>query len=216
MDKKYIDRGATGVCYELSNGNVLKIFNKPKKISNLEKYKSFLDYKNHTVIFPHEFITSLSKFKGHISIRAEGVKLNSEDFKGYKINDMYKGLVVLEKDIEYVSNGGIKMIDNHSGNMFYDGKKFSVIDVDSYYISEGLKDKVLYKNQIRINEIFYEIFCDYIDFDIKNRDKVKSLLRKHIFWDLNVVETLYQFKSIIEEYYGNTIETISDIKKIIK
>ena len=214
MDNKFIGKGQCGKCYELENGNVLKIFNRPKSISELKKYKTFLNYKNETIVFPHEFVTTMTKLKGHISKKVYGHKLDTEEFKLYKIDDMYRGLFHLEKDIDFISNSNIRMIDTHSGNIFYNGSKFSIIDVDSYQIYDNLSDRIIYKNTMIIKEIFYNLFIS--SGNIKSKSDLDLLLRKYIFWDSSICETVYEFKNIIEKYYKNNIETIDDIKRLVK
>ena len=120
MKKKFINEGRYGWCYELENGDILKIFKTPKNPSSVKKFEYFKKYSNNSIVFPHNLIVQGDKFRGYITKKVEGEPFD-KSLMIYNIEDMYNHIITLEKDIDYISKGRIKMKDAHSDNIFYDG-----------------------------------------------------------------------------------------------
>ena len=55
-NKKFLGKGNFSKCYLLDDGNVLKIFNKPKSLYEMDNFKYFIKYSNDSFVFPFEFI----------------------------------------------------------------------------------------------------------------------------------------------------------------
>ena len=125
-------------------------------------------------------------------------------------NHSYK----LERDIDFLSSGGIFLYDLHDENVLYDGNKYSVIDPDEYGIrsnTERAKEYNSSKNRILISNLF----LDNIE-----STKHTILIRKNIYEYKNIgirpSEMIAQVKSDIENYYKERIDTLEDINNIIR
>ena len=62
----------TSKIYLLDDNNLLKIFNKPKELYEMDKFKYFLNYENKNFIFPFEFVYDDEYFYGYITKRVIG------------------------------------------------------------------------------------------------------------------------------------------------
>lgn len=211
-EKKYIGSGLFGDCYELTNGDILKIFKTPQSISNIKKYKLFQNYQNESFIFPYDFYIKRKKFLGYVSKKAPGKGLD-ESFKLYNLENLSKNLFKLDRDIMYISSGGIIMRDVHSDNVFYDGNKYSIIDTDAYKFCGGDFDKesIYYDNIRKIKcAIFESIYENFVD------DKDSRLyheLRKYCIWNYNVGDALLSIGNKIEEYNLDKDKFIKKLKR---
>lgn len=221
MQKKLIGEGINGKCYELETGEVLKRFKLKRDISELKKYKRFLEYENDSVFFPYKFFTDRKYINAYISKKAPGKQI-CNCLPLYSFNDISRDLFKLERDILLVSSGNILMCDNHSENMLYDGSKFSIIDVDEYFFydtTEMDKNYVYIRNITKIENAIFEVFCDYIDkCNLSSNDKFEILrsFRKYIFWDYGPSLQVLEYKNILENVLKEEVKVLDDVKKIIK
>ena len=209
-NKKLIGIGLTGTCYELSNGDVLKVFKIPRDISELKKYKLFSEYPNDSIVFPKEILSTKKKIYGHISDKAVGEVIETS-FKAYDLNRISISTLKLDKDIAYISSGGIFMRDVHSHNMLYDGEKFNVIDTDEYYILKDDYEKVYYNNLRKIKLAFLDII--YEEHVINKDYRVYYELRKYCMWDYNISEAMVYISDNIAEYNEDNERYFAKIKR---
>ena len=63
ISKKLLKEGTTAKCFLLQNGNVFKQFNNPLSISDVERFKYFLNFENESILFPFDFIYDNKKCK---------------------------------------------------------------------------------------------------------------------------------------------------------
>lgn len=222
MYKKFLGEGIYGKCYELKSGEVLKIFKIPRDIDDLKKYKRFLEYKNDSVLFPYRFNIEKRHIKSYICAKAPGDKIYNS-LAQYDIFNISKHLFKLERDIGFISNGNIIMYDNHSENMFYDGVKFSVIDVDEYdfydYVYKHDLAYVYDRNMSKIETCMYEIFCNEISkTELSNNDKhvIYDQFKKYIFWDCNPSSQILIYKNILEKFLNENITSLDSVKVLTK
>lgn len=222
MQKKFIGEGLNGKCYELKTGEILKIFKIPKEISEMKKYKAFLEYKNDSIIFPHKFITNGKYFTGYISKKASGMRMDN-CLSLYNFNDISKNLIKLENDIYLLSSDNILMCDNRSENMFYDGQKFSVIDVDEYFFydcpNEFDNSYCFSRNISKVENAIYEIFCNEIskcNLSINDKHKILSNFRKYIFWEYGPSIQILKYKKIIDDVLKDDVLSLENVKQITK
>ena len=107
--KEFFDKGGLSKCYLLEDGNILKLFKQPRKLYEMDNFKYFLKYSNDSFCFPFEFIYDSRKFYGYIMKRMPGKKLG-EVFSASNLINLSKHSYKLEKDIDYVSSGGIVLL----------------------------------------------------------------------------------------------------------
>ena len=50
-NKKFLDKGNLSKCYLLEDGNVLKIFNTPRKLYEMDNFKYFLNFLMIVLVF---------------------------------------------------------------------------------------------------------------------------------------------------------------------
>lgn len=213
-NKKYIGEGLNGICYELTSGEVLKLFKVSSDLEDIEKYKSFLKYKNNSILFPYEFLTKRNKFIGYISEKASGEALDKSILL-YDFEQMYLSAKKLEQDIRHVSNGNIYMHDLHSKNIFYDGNEFNIIDTDAYNFSHFDEETLYYINIKKIKRAILEALYDELfkkGFPNSN-SKVYHELRKYCVWDYDISDAFLNFKNIIEDHSNQKVKTIGQLVK---
>ena len=156
-DKKLLKKGTTSQCFILKTGDIFKQFNKPLSMSDVERFKYFLNYKNENFLFPFDFIYDDKKFYGYISKRALGQTLK-ESFSSSNLEKLFIDSIKLEKNIDYISQGKILTHDLHSENIIYDGNLIQIIDSDEYGIRESYSiDEI--KN---INYQYYRVLISYL------------------------------------------------------
>lgn len=211
-NKKYIGSGLFGDCYELTNGDVLKIFKMPQSISNIKKYKLFQNYQNESIMFPYDFYVKHRKFLGYISKKAPGKGLD-ESLKLYNLEDLSKDLFKLDRDVMHISGGGIIMRDVHSDNVFYDGNKYSIIDTDAYKFCDEDFDQVsiYYDNIRKVKSAIFESI--YENFVIDKDTRLYHELRKYCIWNYDIGEALLNISNKIEEYNIDKDKFIKKLKR---
>lgn len=209
--KEFIGKGMLGKVYKLENGNVYKEFNRPDCISEIDRFKYFLEYKNDSIVFPFDFVYGKTKFYGHISKYALGNKFVDAVLDS-NIEDMSTNIIMLENDIKKISEGKIIMFDFHDENLLYDGKKFSVIDVDEYSYSSRVYSKydILEKNSGYLNNLIIMAFLENID---KNKNYFCDKFSKYKYVS-SASELLLLMKETLDKYYREDIKSLGDIKKI--
>ena len=211
--KKFLAKGFMAKCYLLEDGNVLKIFNCQRSIDEMEMFKHFLKYDNDSFVFPFEFIYDSEKFYGYITKFVLGNTLEVEFPKSNLLN-LSTNSIRLEKDIDFVSDGGIVLYDLHDQNVLYDGKKYSVIDHDENGIKEDISTVRRTNRQmhrILIGNLFIE--------NLRKLERTKLITDKiqiYKFMKMPPSEMIVQIKSDMDKYYKEDVSTIEELKDIIR
>ena len=211
-NKKYFNKGRTAKCYLLDNGNILKLFNSKRDLSEIDRFKYMMEYANDSFIFPFEFIYDSKKFYGYITKRAPGIILESAFSKSNLIN-LSKHSQVLEHDIDYISEGGIALYDFHDQNVLYDGKRYSVIDHDENAIYRSVdyaKDFNQESHRIMVGKLFEN--------NIRNGKHTKFILDKvnqYKYSDIRPSQMIGEIKQDIDFYFKEDIKTIEELNSII-
>ena len=211
--KKFLGKGEMAKCYLLEDGNVLKLFNCQRSIDEMEMFKHFMKYDNDSFVFPFEFIYDSEKFYGYITKFALGKTLEVEFPKSNLLN-LSTNSIRLEKDIDFVSQGGIVLYDLHDRNVLYDGKKYSVIDHDENGIKEDVSTVRRTNRQmhrILIGNLFIE--------NLRKLERTKLITDKiqiYKFMDMKPSEMIVQIKSDMDNYYKEDINTVEEVKDIIR
>jgi len=214
IDKKqFLGKGNMSKCYILEDGNVLKLFNCPRDVSEIERFKYFLKYSNNSFLFPFEFIYDSRKFYGYITKKAMGKTLSETFFKSNLLKlskDSYK----LERDMDFVSSGGIVLYDLHDDNVLYDGEKYSVIDFDESGISSDIQ-YASNANRRYHNILIGNLFLENL-YKIKSSQIIIDKINKYKFMSIRPSEMIVQVKNDIEKYYNEDIDVLDDINNIIR
>lgn len=211
--KEFLGKGGIAKCYTLEDGNVLKLFNHPRRVCEIERFKYFLEYANDSFLFPFEFIYDSEKIYGYITEKAPGVTLK-QAFPTSNLLEMSKHSYKLEKDINFVSRGGILLYDMHDENVLYDGNKYSVIDPDENGRSSDLGsvfDSNHFIHRILISNLFLENLSK-----IKRTKVIKDKVTKYKYMSMKPSEMIVQVKDDMEKYYKENVDTIEDVINIVK
>lgn len=213
--KKLLKKGTTAKCFLLQTGNVFKQFNTPLNISDMERFKYFLDYQNSSILFPFDFIYDNKRFYGYVTKRAIGDTLGNA-FSGCNLEKLYEHSIDVEKNIEFVSEGKILMHDLHSDNVIYDGNLIQIIDPDEYGIRESYT-----KEEIKaINFKYYRTLISHLfiaNIGIKeNTQYIIDRINFHKYTGKTVSEIIIKIKEEMEEYTKERIQTVEDFNGIIR
>lgn len=215
MSKKLLKKGTTAKCFLLQNGNVFKQFNSPLNISDVERFKYFLNFENENILFPFDFVCDNKKFYGYVTKRAIGDTL-TESFSSSNLEKLSTNSIKVEKNIDLVSQGKILMHDLHSDNVIYDGNLMQIIDPDEYgirdiYTVEEIKDTNFKYYRTLISNLFIN------DLEInKNTQYVIDKINLYKYTGYRASEVIIKIKDDMEKYTKETINTVDDFNRIIK
>ena len=137
-NKKILGEGRMSRCYLLEDGNVLKLFKHTRNLYEMDNFKYFLQYSNDSFVFPFDFIYDSRNFYGYIMKKAPGKTLK-QIFSKSTLTNLSNHSYKLERDIDFISSGGIFIYDFHDENVLYDGNKYSVIDPDEYGVRSNIE-----------------------------------------------------------------------------
>ena len=214
-DKKFIDKGTQGKCYLLQDGNVVKIFDYPRNLSQMRKLKRFKEYENESFVFPIDFIYNSKKFYGYITKYVPG-KAIDDVFSKKNLLDLSKHSFKLEKNIDFVSSGGIKLNDFHAGNLIYDGNKFVSIDHDDDEFMEDIdltKEENRSAHRILIGKLFLR---DLENFDWIHTKLIRNSVREYMYSKMPPSEMIIGIKEKLDKEYKEDIKKMEDIKSIVR
>lgn len=215
ISKKLLKKGTTAKCFLLQNGNVFKQFNSPLNISDVERFKYFLNFENENILFPFDFVCDNKKFYGYVTKRAFGQTLR-ESFSGSNLERLSTHSIKTEKNIDFVSQGKILMHDLHFDNVIYDGNLVQIIDPDEY----GIRDIYTVDEIKDINFKYYRtlisnLFITNIGIN-KNTQYIIDKINFHKYTGYRASEVIINIKYEMEKYTKETINTVDDFNSIIK
>lgn len=199
----------------LEDNKILKLFKNPRDLSELERYKYFLNYENDSFIFPVEFIYDYKKFYGYITKRVYADTLESVFSKSDLIK-LSSNSFKLEKNIDFISSGGITLYDFHLENVLYDGKNYSVIDHDEDGIlqnSENVKKRNQHVHRTLIGNLFIE---KLEEIDWKHTKLIRENIYEYMYSKIRPSEMIIRVKEQIDKEYKEDIKELEDIKNIVR
>lgn len=215
ISKKLLKQGTTAKCFLLQNGNVFKQFNAPLSISDVERFKYFLNFQNENILFPFDFICDNKKFYGYVTKRAIGDTL-TESFSSSNLEKLSTNSIKVEKNIDLVSQGKILMHDLHSDNVIYDGNLVQIIDPDEYGIRESYAvDEIKDINFKYYRTLISNLFITNIGIN-KNTQYIIDKINLHKYTGYRASEVIINIKEEMEKYTKETINTVDDFNRIIK
>ena len=142
-----------------------------------------------------------------------GKKL-SEVFSSSFLNDLSRHSHKLERDIDFVSSGGIVLYDFHEDNLLYNGNKYSVIDPDENgIVNSSLRAKEFNHRFHRV--LIGNLFLGNLE-NIKHTKVIRDNITKYKYMDLKPSQMIFQVKDDMEKYTKEQIETVDDFNRIIR
>ncbi len=210
-----LGKGHEGICYDLGNGNALKLFNEAGDLSEIEKFKYLLNYKNESFLFPFDFIVDNELFLGYITKKSLGKTLE-KSFNSLDLEKLSTHSIPIEYNIKQLSKAKILFDDFHEGNIMYDTEKLEVIDTDFYQINVDLPlDSIKKKN----SDYYKLIIGGLLKRGIMCTKETRYIIDKIIkYEDLTISgsEMLIKVKELMEKYYKEKINTIDDLHTILR
>ena len=216
-EKTYLNEGLHGICYELENETVLKLFNASMPLFELKKFKYMMKHKNKSFLFPFDFVYDNERFYGYIMRKSLGQTLE-KIFCGIDLEKFAKHSIKLEKDIMKISKAKILLNDFHEGNIMYNGKRLEVVDFDSYKIEKYTSEHSLIKQNLQdYKNLVIGLFEDSIGWDnLTPHIEYVLSAQKYMHNNIFASETVLQIKEEMEKYYKEKIKTINDLNAILK
>lgn len=213
--KQFLGGGHFGKCYVLDNGMILKLYNESKNLSEIEKFKYFLKYKNENFLFPFDFIYDEELFYGHISKRSMGTEIG-KCFSSINLNNLLRHAKTLENGIKTISDGKILIFDFSSSNVLYDNEKLEVIDHDFYQIKQDMKISEIKKQNIEhLRGLVACLFMDEL-IEEESARKIVEKIMEYEDYDNSIDDMIFLIKQEIEKHYQEQIDKIDDLKNILK
>jgi len=174
-----------------------------------------MNYNNDSFVFPIEFIYDSKKFYGYITKRVYADTLETV-FSKSNLLKLSTHSFKLEKNIDFVSSGGITLYDFHSENILYDEKSYSVIDHDENGISTNLeyaKKRNQHSHRILIGNLFLERL---VEFDIKNTKLIRKKIINYMGLPIRPSEMIVYIKERLDKEYKEDIKVLENIKSIVR
>ena len=210
-----LGKGHGGVCYDLGNGNALKLFSEVKSLKEIEKFKYMLKHKNESFLFPFEFISDNEHFLGYITKKSLGRTLE-KSINGLNIEKLSTDSIPLEYNIKQLSKGKILLDDFHEGNIMYDKNKLEVIDTDFYKTDVDLPLEVIEKRNLNYYKLVISgLFRRGIMYTKETKYIIDRII-KYEYLTISGSEMLIKIKEEMEKYYKEKIDTIDDLHTILR
>lgn len=215
IGKKLLKKGTTAKCFLLQNGNVFKQFNTPLNISDIGRFRCFLDFQNSSILFPFDFVYDSKRFYGYVTKRAIGDTLG-DTFSKCDLEKLSHHSIDVENNIELVSQGKILMHDLHSDNVIYDGNLIQIIDPDEYGIRESsTKEAIKDINFKYYKTLISHLFIANIGIN-QNTQYIIDRINFHKYTGKTASEIIIKIKEEMEEYTKERIQTVDDFNSIIR
>ncbi len=217
IGRRYIGQGQNAKCYLLRDQkHVYKQFKEPLELFDLEleRYQYFLDCINDSVCFPYKLNIKNNVLYGYYLDYVLGKRLFTV-FSSSILSLLAQHSLVLEKDIIDISKKHILMIDVHDQNILYNYHKLSVIDIDSYQITNL---PLLQLQKYNLNS-YKEVILDLLESQIVKSEDTKMLkeeLLKYYKNNILASEMLYKISDLMVSLYGKDIQTVNDLNQLVK
>lgn len=162
-NKKNLGFGMEGVCYQLNETQVAKLYycTDWKNLWNRKELLQFKDINVASFVFIQALIYSPTKIIGAISRYVEGQNLSKQALCTTPIQDICIALNDLIVDCQRLAALGIKVgFDIREENTIYHNKRFAFIDTSDYFFSNHHPD-LIFKNNVWtivnmiLNTLFY-------------------------------------------------------------
>ena len=191
------DSGYFSKVYKFNEKECIKVFNEPKKQSEIIRYNDLTRYSFNNAIFPKKLLFKDYKLVGYIMDYVDGILLdNIFEMEYSKFLKMYKNF--MESVLYEVCEKGFVMQDVHPHNVIYDqnNEVFKSIDCDEWI-----------KSKNPFEESFFELVeCFICSLNLG----AKYLIDENTDF-IDYYETLREIK---EKQHNTKIETIRDMKEL--
>lgn len=210
-----LGKGHEGVCYNLGNGNALKLYGDVRALSEIEKFKYMLKHKNESFLFPFEFIFDDEYFLGYITKKSLGITLE-KSFNSLDLETLSTHSVPLEYNIKQLSQEKILLDDFHEGNIMYDKEKLEVIDTDFYETNVDLPLEIIKKKNLDYYKLTIAGLLKRGIMCTKKTRYIIDKITKYEFLTMSGSEMLIKVKEDMEKYYKEQINKIEDLHTILR
>lgn len=210
--------GSNSDIYVLNN-DLLKIFTYFSLISEYYNIEKISKLNINNVSLPKKMIYIDERFSGYSMGYMKGIILPRVN-ENTKYNHFITNLDEIEETINTFSDNKIEMRDLNCFNILYDeiNNKFNIVDIDCYKenrflsIEEILKDNLFYFENTLLNSICTRNTIE----STKLYNSLKDIIRNGIENNLTMVNIFVDIKIYLENYKDREINTIKDIRKVLK
>ena len=179
---------------------------------NYDNVLDFKDIDNSTYYFPKEGIYyKNNNLIGYISNLAKGEVLFKKNPLFINLNSLEYAVNNSKKDIELVSNKGI-LTDDVTYNMMYKNKKISVIDTDSYMLTDMDYKDLLKLNTGRFNKAIKLFLINSFFDEVVDENK---LLKEMYNEEICLVEFLKELRQVLSTYCDKDIIRLNDARQFM-
>ena len=210
-----LGKGHEGMCYDLKNGNALKLYGNVRSLVEIEKFKYMLKHANESFLFPFEFIFDEEHFLGYITKKSLGLTLE-KSFNSLDLEKLSTHSISLEYNIKQLAQAKILLDDFHEGNIMYDKEKLEVIDTDFYKVNVDMP----VENIKKLNSDYYKFtISGLLKRGIKYTNQTRYVfdkITKYEYLTLSASELLIKIKEEMEKYYKEKIDTIDDLHEVLR
>lgn len=199
------------------NNEVLKVYHKKRSIDVLNTLDFIKNLKLKMFVGPNKFIFLDEEFYGYSMDYINGNILFN--LSGININNLFKSLDYIEKDIKKLSDNKIEIVDLNCLNILYNfiNNLINIVDLDEYTVRTNLSFDEIFKINIEefINN-FFLIITDCYDIGVSKESLVKL---RNILNNYNKYSSLYDLfiniKMELENISDSKITRISDFRKCL-
>lgn len=215
----YIGAGSQAVVYlNKKSGKVFKVFHQffeEDEEDFFSRYSSndflrFSNIENKSFIWPSSVIIVEGEVVGYIRDYVNAKPLCEINPLNISLDKLSKSIPVIQKDIEIISEAGIKTYDMMY-NTLYGSSGFKVIDHEDYAFSnKPVSDLIRINNDSLNYEIMYFLVDCYFNEFVNDYKLLKDMYDKS---GVDILEFINLFRKYLSEYIGSDVKRLRDAKK---
>ena len=217
----FSNNGSNSDIYKYYKNILLKVFREHLPINEIKYFEELKKINVKNVSIPQKFIILDDKFYGYSMNFMSGKTLfRLTDDINYEI--IVASLNKIQETIELFCKNKYDMCDLNLYNILYDSNKnkFNIVDIDYYEKDMNLSFSELYNfNSIRFQKVFLEAITKEFDYIKKSYNLYKELNNILLLGTLDTNSYTTNFMNIkyyLENTYDKEIETLGDLRKILK
>ena len=165
---------------------------------------------NKSFIWPSSVIIVEGEVVGYIRDYVNAKPLCEINPLNISLDKLSKSIPVIQKDIEIISEAGIKTYDMMY-NTLYGSSGFKVIDHEDYAFSnKPVSDLIRINNDSLNYEIMYFLVDCYFNEFVNDYKLLKDMYDKS---GVDILEFINLFRKYLSEYIGSDVKRLRDAKK---
>lgn len=213
--------GANSTIYNYKNNELLKVFNTHYRIVQLNILENLSSLSTKSLLKIYKFLFINEQFYGYSMPKIKGSMLAYLD-NNINLKDFLKSLTPVQEDLILLGNNNLSADDLNALNIIYNREenKTTLIDLESYGLcTNETKEEIVQSNCISLYFLILRIISENYNVYASSNKIIKEMCNKII--NINeIYDTPYNFyiKYIndLENKYNNSIDTIKDLRKILK